>query len=80
MEENLDKYDIEEANLFNDINNGGMTYSEVKERLNKIYDLVPITHLVNFFRLNELIKNRFEHEQEYKDDMSGRTYTINISK
>ena len=74
IDEFMKEYNIEADKLIEEIQNNELTYKEVKERYNQIIKLIPIDVDIDYFKLNDLIKEKFQNDKDY----SKIVYKINI--
>jgi len=76
VEENLDKYKIEEEILYKEIKEDKLTLTEARERCSKLWELIPTTMDLNPFALNNLMKEKYGNDPEF--NKYTQTFTIPI--
>jgi hypothetical protein len=75
-ETNLDKYTIEEQILIDEISQDKLTFRDVKERCDKLWELIPINMDLNPVRLHNLIKEKFSNDPEW--NKYSKVYHIKV--
>ena len=76
MENNLDKFDIEERILYDEISQDKLTYAQARKRCIKLWKLIPTDTDVNPVRLNILMKTKFGNDPDW--NKYSKTFKINV--
>jgi len=75
-ETTLDKYNIEEQLLFEEISQDKLTFRDVRQRCDDLWKLIPVNMDLNPVRLHTLIVQKFRDDPEWYK--YSKTYTIKI--
>lgn len=78
MNNELKPYREQEAILIKDIENNELTYSQVSERLNDLYKLIPSNISLNPVRLNNLIIEKYSDDPDWKKERENNIFKIDI--